>query len=95
MFKLMLIKLVRMNTLSPGSEARYPIFNGNGVGFFSNNGNGWGIGTRQNFSTPQDIQNFTVTPSGNPTRPVQSHLEWQNQFFVGPANNYQASPNKK
>ena len=40
-------------------------------------------------------QNFTVTPSGNPTRPVQSHLEWQNQFFVGPANNYQASPNKK
>ena len=90
--------------LSPGSEARYPIFNGNGVGLFEEKNwwdpskyydDSWSISERQNFNSPQDINNFLTTPTGEKTQQHQSQLNFQNQFFVDPANNYQASPNKK
>ena len=71
--------------LSPGSETRYPIFNNNGVGFFSNNGRyGTGI-TRQKFNTHNELQNF-LTPTV-----VQDYRNWQSQSFINSANSYQST----
>ena len=71
--------------LSHGSETRYPIFNNNGVGFFSNNGRyGTGI-TRQKFNTHNELQNF-LTPTV-----VQDYRNWQSQSFINSANSYQST----
>ena len=58
-------------------------------------GDSWSIPTRQNFNSQQDIKNLLTTPKGEKTQQHQSQLNFQNKFFVDPANNYQASPNKK
>ena len=90
-------KIGNNSFLEAGSEnnKQYQIFNENGVGFFTNNENGWGIRTRQNFNSQQDIKNFLTTPTGEKTQQSQNQLNFQNKLFVDPANNYQASPNKK
>ena len=46
-------KIGNNSFLEAGSEnnKQYQIFNENGVGFFTNNENGWDIKTRQNFNS--------------------------------------------
>ena len=99
-------KIGNNSFLEAGSENnnQYNMFNADGVGFFKEKnwldpskyyGDSWSIPTRQNFNSQQDIKNLLTTPKGEKTQQHQSQLNFQNKFFVDPANNYQASPNKK
>ena len=89
--------------LQEGSEnnKQYQIFNDNGVGYFTNNENGWDIKTRQNFNSEKQIGKFFNNPTNRSKDKASSnidaikdHLEWQRIHFQNPANAYKPELNK-
>ena len=96
-------KIGNNSFLEAGSEnnKQYQIFNDNGVGYFTNNENGWDIKTRQNFNSEKQIGKFFNNPTNRSKDKASSnidaikdHLEWQRIHFQNPANAYKPELNK-